>query len=177
MSPAPWCLLVRILTLALRRQRQVDICESQPGLQSEFQDSQGCYREKPCLGKQNKRILILNTYMKMKHKQKNRANTTPWRQLWLGPWYTGGLLNTIPVCQEAQQQHAFGACRACREGPTPNPKNPVPSPQNECHYISDAAAACTWTLTVATLRWGYLPSHAIAANKGLTPRGWAHRSL
>jgi hypothetical protein len=36
---------------ALRRQRQVDFwVRSQPGLQSEFQDSQG-YTEKPCLEK------------------------------------------------------------------------------------------------------------------------------
>ena len=32
----------------LRRQRQVDLCEGQLGLQSELQDSQG-YTEKPCL--------------------------------------------------------------------------------------------------------------------------------
>jgi hypothetical protein len=38
---------------ALGRQRQVDFCRGQPGLQSEFQDSQG-YREKPCLENQNK---------------------------------------------------------------------------------------------------------------------------
>jgi hypothetical protein len=40
------------LILALgRRQRQADFwVQGQPGLQSEFQDSQG-YTEKPCLGK------------------------------------------------------------------------------------------------------------------------------
>jgi hypothetical protein len=41
---------------ALRKQRQADFCiRGQPGLQSEFQDSQG-YTEKPCLKKtkQNK---------------------------------------------------------------------------------------------------------------------------
>jgi hypothetical protein len=39
---------------ALGRQRQVDFCvRGQPGLQSEFQDSQG-YTEKPCLEKPNK---------------------------------------------------------------------------------------------------------------------------
>jgi hypothetical protein len=39
---------------ALRRQRQVDFwVQDQPGLQSEFQDSQG-YTKKPCLEKQNK---------------------------------------------------------------------------------------------------------------------------
>jgi hypothetical protein len=42
------------LNPALRRQRQVDFwVRSQPGLQSEFQGSQG-YTEKPCLEKQNK---------------------------------------------------------------------------------------------------------------------------
>jgi hypothetical protein len=36
---------------ALGRQRQADFCvRGQPGLQSEFQDSQG-YTEKPCLKK------------------------------------------------------------------------------------------------------------------------------
>jgi hypothetical protein len=37
---------------ALGRQKQADFCvRGQPGLQSEFQDSQG-YTEKPCLEKQ-----------------------------------------------------------------------------------------------------------------------------
>jgi hypothetical protein len=40
------------LIRALGRQRQADFCvRGQPGLQSEFQDSQG-YTEKPCLKKQ-----------------------------------------------------------------------------------------------------------------------------
>jgi hypothetical protein len=40
---------------ALRRQRQADfLVWGQPGLQCEFQDSQG-YTEKPCLEKQNKK--------------------------------------------------------------------------------------------------------------------------
>jgi hypothetical protein len=39
---------------AFGRQRQADFwVRGQPGLQSEFQDSQG-YTEKPCLEKQNK---------------------------------------------------------------------------------------------------------------------------
>jgi hypothetical protein len=39
---------------ALGRQRQVDFwVRGQPGLQSEFQDSQG-YTEKPCLKKKNR---------------------------------------------------------------------------------------------------------------------------
>jgi hypothetical protein len=43
---------------ALGRQRQVDFwVQGQPGLQSEFQDSQG-YREKPCLKKNQKKPLI-----------------------------------------------------------------------------------------------------------------------
>jgi hypothetical protein len=46
-----WCMP---LIPALGRQRQVDFwVRGQPGLQSEFQDSQG-YTEKPCLKKQNK---------------------------------------------------------------------------------------------------------------------------
>jgi hypothetical protein len=44
---------------ALGRQRQADFCvRGQPGLQSEFQDSQG-YTEKPCLEKP-KKIKIKN---------------------------------------------------------------------------------------------------------------------
>jgi hypothetical protein len=40
---------------ALGRQRQADFCvRDQPGLQSEFQDSQG-YTEKPCLEKKKKK--------------------------------------------------------------------------------------------------------------------------
>jgi hypothetical protein len=46
---------------ALGRQRQVDFwVQGQPGLQSEFQYSQG-YTEKPCLEKQKKRRSINNT--------------------------------------------------------------------------------------------------------------------
>jgi hypothetical protein len=49
---------------ALRRQRQVDFwVRGQPGLQSEFKDSQG-YTEKPCLEKQ-------------KTKQTNQKNQKP----------------------------------------------------------------------------------------------------
>jgi hypothetical protein len=41
---------------ALGRQRQANFwVRGQPGLQSEFQDSQG-YTEKPCLEKQNKKV-------------------------------------------------------------------------------------------------------------------------
>jgi hypothetical protein len=40
---------------ALGRQRQVDFCvRGHPGIQSEFQDSQG-YKEKPCLKNQKKK--------------------------------------------------------------------------------------------------------------------------
>jgi hypothetical protein len=47
-----WCCTP--LIPALRRQRQADFCvRGQPGLQSEFQDSQG-YTEKPCLKKPKK---------------------------------------------------------------------------------------------------------------------------
>jgi hypothetical protein len=41
--------------VALRRQRQAVFCvQGQPGLQCEFQDSQG-YIEKPCLKKKKKK--------------------------------------------------------------------------------------------------------------------------
>jgi hypothetical protein len=47
-------MVAHTLVPGLRRQRQVDLwIRDQPGLQSEFQDSQG-YTEKPCLEKQNK---------------------------------------------------------------------------------------------------------------------------
>ena len=46
-----WCMP---LTPALGRQSQVDFCvQGHPGLQSEFQDSQG-YIEKPCLKNKTK---------------------------------------------------------------------------------------------------------------------------
>jgi hypothetical protein len=51
-----WC---TPLAPALGRQRQVDLwVQSQPGLQSEFQNSQGC-TEKPCLKKQTRLELSL----------------------------------------------------------------------------------------------------------------------
>jgi hypothetical protein len=44
---------------ALGRQRQADFwVRGQPGLHSEFQDSQG-YIEKPCLEKQNKKAQVM----------------------------------------------------------------------------------------------------------------------
>jgi len=52
------------LILVLRRQRQADFwVRGQPGLQSEFQDSQG-YTEKPCLKNQKKK--------------KKKKGMTPW---------------------------------------------------------------------------------------------------
>jgi hypothetical protein len=60
---------------ALGRQRQADFwVQGQPGLQSEFQDSQG-YAEKPCLEKQNK--------TKQKTKQNNK-NKVGWRHSSVG---------------------------------------------------------------------------------------------
>jgi hypothetical protein len=57
---------------ALERQRQADFrVQGQPGLQSEFQDSQG-YIEKPCLKKQkqtNKQKVCINV--------SNMVNTVP----------------------------------------------------------------------------------------------------
>jgi hypothetical protein len=54
---------------ALGRQRQVDFwVRDQPGLQSEFQDSQG-YTEKPCLKKPK------NQKQKQKTKQTNKKDS------------------------------------------------------------------------------------------------------
>jgi hypothetical protein len=48
-------MMAHTLIPALRRQRQVDFwVQGQPGLQSEFQDSQD-YTEKPCLEKPKKK--------------------------------------------------------------------------------------------------------------------------
>ena len=56
------------LVPALGRQRQVDFCvRGQPGLQSEFQDSQD-YTEKPCLKKKKKK-------KKKKTKKKKRRRS------------------------------------------------------------------------------------------------------
>jgi hypothetical protein len=65
-SRAPWYWLVHIIP-ALERQRQANFCvPGQPGLQSEFQDSQG-YTEKPCLKKTKPNI---QTKTKQTNKQK-----------------------------------------------------------------------------------------------------------
>jgi hypothetical protein len=54
---------------ALGRQRQADFwVQSQPGLQSEFQDSQG-YTEKPCLEK------LKQTNKQKKKKNQNKTKT------------------------------------------------------------------------------------------------------
>jgi hypothetical protein len=61
-----------LLIPALRRQKQTDFWfQGQPGLQSEFQDSQG-YTEKPCLKKQNK--TKQNKTKQNKTKQKPNKN-------------------------------------------------------------------------------------------------------
>jgi hypothetical protein len=53
---------------ALGRQRQADFwVQGQPGLQSEFQDSQG-YTEKPCLKKPKKKKPKKKNWVKMKIK-------------------------------------------------------------------------------------------------------------
>jgi hypothetical protein len=53
---------------ALGRQRQVDFwVQGQPGLQSEFQDSQG-YTEKPCLKKKKKSLKLHNFSTVQKYK-------------------------------------------------------------------------------------------------------------
>jgi hypothetical protein len=57
-SSKEWCHTPLIPTLG--RQRKADFCvRGQPGLQSEFQDSQG-YTEKPCLEKTKIKIKIKN---------------------------------------------------------------------------------------------------------------------
>jgi hypothetical protein len=57
---------------ALGRQRQIDIwVPGQPGLQSEFQDSQG-YTEKPCLEKTNKQKNSRKTENQNQNKTKER---------------------------------------------------------------------------------------------------------
>jgi hypothetical protein len=54
---------------ALGRQRQVDFWVwGQPGLQSEFQDSQS-YTEKPCLQKQKQKIKTKNKQTKKTKKE------------------------------------------------------------------------------------------------------------
>jgi hypothetical protein len=68
-----WC---TPLIPALGRQRQADfLVQGQPGLQSEFQDSQG-YTEKPCLKKNQK-------------KKKNRSKLIRFPTLW--KWRQGEL--------------------------------------------------------------------------------------
>jgi hypothetical protein len=53
---------------ALGRQRQADFCvRGQPGLQSEFQDSQS-YTEKPCLEKPKKFCSIFLSFLSKKEK-------------------------------------------------------------------------------------------------------------
>ena len=46
-QPTDWVWWLVLLISALWKQRQVDVCE--------FQASQGCYKEKPCLEKQRDR--------------------------------------------------------------------------------------------------------------------------
>jgi hypothetical protein len=67
-----WC---TPLIPALGRQRQTDFwVQGQPGLQSEFQDSQG-YTEKPCLKKKKKKKTNKNKKKKEK-KRKEISDTT-----------------------------------------------------------------------------------------------------
>ena len=54
------------------RQRQLDLwVQGQPGLQSEFQDSQG-YTEKPCLEKAKKKKKKKKKTLKIKKKKKKK---------------------------------------------------------------------------------------------------------
>ena len=58
---------------ALGRQRQADFwVRGQPGLQSEFQDSQG-YTEKPCL--ENKQTNKQKTKNKQKEREEEKSET------------------------------------------------------------------------------------------------------
>jgi hypothetical protein len=62
---------------ALGRQRQVDLwVRGQPGLQSEFQDSQG-YTEKPCLEKTKKQT---NKQQQKKQKKVEADHINKWRR-------------------------------------------------------------------------------------------------
>jgi hypothetical protein len=61
---------------AIGRQRQANFrVLGQPGLQSEFQDSQG-YTEKPCLKKQNKTKTKTNKNKQKPKKKKKRMRTS-----------------------------------------------------------------------------------------------------
>jgi hypothetical protein len=63
----------RNLIPVLWRQRQADFCvPGQPGLESEFQDSQG-YTEKPCLKEQK---TTKQTNKQTKNKKKQKKNKT-----------------------------------------------------------------------------------------------------
>jgi hypothetical protein len=60
---------------ALGSQRQVDFwVRGQPGLQSEFQDSQG-YTEKPCLKNQNKQTNKTNKQTNKTNKKTSQVKT------------------------------------------------------------------------------------------------------
>jgi hypothetical protein len=73
---------------ALGRQGQADFwVRGQPGLQSEFQDSQG-YTEKPCLEKTKK------------NKQTNKQNKTKQNKNTLSPFASGKLLIETEIFPE-----------------------------------------------------------------------------
>jgi hypothetical protein len=80
MSQVWWC---TSLILALRRQRQADFwVRGQPGLQSEFQDSQG-YTEKPCFEKPKP------------NQNQTKPNQTQNKWLWATMWLLGFELSSF----------------------------------------------------------------------------------
>jgi hypothetical protein len=75
---------------ALGRQRQVDfLVRGQPGLQSEFQDSQG-YTEKPCLKKPKKKKKKTKNPKKKKHPQKTKTKPKNFILAGWGSQHLGG---------------------------------------------------------------------------------------
>jgi hypothetical protein len=81
-----WAWWRRPLIPALGRKRQVDFwVRGQPGLQSEFQDSQG-YTEKPCL--ENKK----------KKKKRQSITTNPQQHsLWVSEYHVSVLSASVPA--------------------------------------------------------------------------------
>jgi hypothetical protein len=71
-----WAWWLTPLIPALGRQRQVDFwVRGQPGLQSEFQDSQG-YTEKPCLKTKQNKTKQNKTKQKTKNKKQKKKTKT-----------------------------------------------------------------------------------------------------
>jgi hypothetical protein len=86
------------------RQRQVDFwVQGQPGLQSEFQDSQG-YTEKPCLGKSKIKIIIIVIIIISKLITWKLANLSDWKDIlfpWIGVFKTLQIASWYNPCQNS----------------------------------------------------------------------------